>query len=516
MEYLCSGLEYGFDTLISETNLETKECKNLLSARDNAEAVKELLTIECAKGFAYGPFPKAPYEHYRVSPIGIATGKYSGKKRLIIDLSSPHNSTNHISINDLIDKDQCTLSYVKIDDAIKKICEFGKGAVLCKFDIQDAFKHCAIRKDQWHLFLVKWEGMYYVLTRLAFGCRSSPKILDSLAMAICWIATNNYNIRCILHLLDDFLTIDMPNTGGENTYSSMIYIFKSLCIPLSEKKLEGPCTCLEYLGIILDSEEMQCRLPMDKVERISKFIKEILSKRSCTKRELLQLLGHMNFASRVILAGRAFVSYLLSLASSVSELYHYVHLNSECKQDLYMWIEFLTNWNGVSLFYEKDFTNSFDIQLYTDAASTAGFSVVYKTHWISEKWPSEMPTIPDNLASMAFMELYPIVVAAYIFGKEWKTKKIMFVCDNQSVVSILCKGRSKCPHIMKLMRTLTWLALINNFYFSSIYIESRKNIYADFLSRLQVEKFKRLRPDADRQATLCPSPEKLLWNFKTL
>ena len=121
-----------------------------------------------------------------------------------------------------------------------------------------------------------------------------------------------------------------------------------------------------------------------------------------------------------------------------------------------------------------------------------------------------------KLASMAFMELYPIVVAAYIFGKEWRAKKIMFVCDNQSVVSILCKGRSKCPHIMKLMRTLTWLALVNNFYFSSIYIESRKNIYADLLSRLQVEKFKRLRPDADQQATLCPGPEKLLWNFKTL
>ena len=261
-------MEYGFDTLISETNLKTKECKNLLSAQDNAVSVKELLTTECAKGFAYGPFSKAPYEEYRVSRIGIAAGKYSGKKRLIIDLSSPHNSTNHISINDLIDKDQCTLSYVKIDDAIKKICEFGKGAVLCKFDIQDAFKHCPIRKDQWHLFLVKWEGRYYVLTRLAFGCRSSPKIFDSLARAVCWIATNNYNIRCILHLLDDFLTIDMPNASGENTYSTMIYIFNSLCIPLSEKKLEGPCTCLEYLGVILDSDKMQCRLPMNKVERI--------------------------------------------------------------------------------------------------------------------------------------------------------------------------------------------------------------------------------------------------------
>ena len=165
---------------------------------------------------------------------------------------------------------------------------------------------------------------------------------------------------------------------------------------------------------------MQGRLPAVKVERIMNFIKELLSKRSCTKRELLQLLGHMNFASRVILAGRAFVSYLLALASSVPELHYYVHLNSECKQGLFMWVEFFSNWNGISLFYESDFTSSYDIQLHTDAASTAGFSVVYKTHWISEKWPEKMSSIPNNLASMAFMELYPIVVAAYIFGREWQ------------------------------------------------------------------------------------------------
>ena len=474
MDYLRAGLEHGFDTLVSDINLQTKECKNLLTARENPSIVQELLDAECTKGYAYGPFSDTPFENYRVSPIGIAIGKYSGKKRLIIDLSSPHKSKLHSSINELIDKDQCTLSYVRIDDAINKICEFEKGAILCKFDIKDAFKHCPIRKDQWHLFLVRWNGMYYVMTRLAFGCRSSPRIFDNLAQALCWIASNNYNIRCIFHPLDDFLTIDLPISNGESTFSTMMYIFNSLCVPLSENKLAGPCTCLEYLGIILDSDKMQCRLPADKVERIMNFIKELLSKRSCTKRELLQLLGHMNFASRVILAGRAFVSYLLSLASSVSELYHYVHLNSECRQDLHMWMEFLSKWNRISLFYESNFTTSFDIQLYTDAASTAGFSVVYKTHWVSEKWQVVMPSIPDNLASMAFMELYPIVVAAYIFGKEWRKKKIMFVCDNQSVISILTKGRSRCPHIMKLMRTLTWLALTNNFHFSSSYIESKK------------------------------------------
>ena len=181
VSYLCSGLEHGFDTLVSDTNLKTKECNNLLTARDNPEIVDELLEAECAKGYAYGPFSEAPFEQYRVSPIGVATGKYSGKKRLIIDLSSPRNSRNHRSINELIDKEQCCLTYVKIDDAIKKICEYGKGAVLCKFDIKDAFKHCPIQKDQWHLFCVQWVKNYYVLTRLAFGWRSSPKIFDTLA-----------------------------------------------------------------------------------------------------------------------------------------------------------------------------------------------------------------------------------------------------------------------------------------------------------------------------------------------
>ena len=78
-----------------------------------------------------------------------------------------------------------------------------------------------------------------------------------LAQAICWIASNNYNIHCILHLLDDFLTIDLPSSDGESTFSTMISIFNILKVPLSKNKLEGPCTCLEYLGVILDSDKMQ-------------------------------------------------------------------------------------------------------------------------------------------------------------------------------------------------------------------------------------------------------------------
>ena len=58
--------------------------------------------------------------------------------------------------------------------------------------------------------------------------------------------------------------------------------------------------------MILDTNEMEARLPLVKVQRICEFIEELLSKSSCTKRQLLQFLGHFNFATRVILPGRSF------------------------------------------------------------------------------------------------------------------------------------------------------------------------------------------------------------------
>lgn len=44
--------------------------------------------MEVAKGYI-GPFHEPPFNVVHINPIGIATRKYSGKKRLIINLSTP-------------------------------------------------------------------------------------------------------------------------------------------------------------------------------------------------------------------------------------------------------------------------------------------------------------------------------------------------------------------------------------------------------------------------------------------
>ena len=136
---------------------------------------------------------------------------------MIFDLSSPH-SKSEPSVHDLIDKEPSSLLYVKIDDAIQIIQQFGIGSLMCKTDMTDAFKQIPISHNQWHLFCFKWKTNYYHYVRLpfgcrsspklfdtlSFGCRSSPKLFDTLSSAICWIAKNNYRSHDILHLLDYF------------------------------------------------------------------------------------------------------------------------------------------------------------------------------------------------------------------------------------------------------------------------------------------------------------------------
>ncbi|CAG2214500.1 unnamed protein product [Mytilus edulis] len=334
---LINGLRYGFDTGINVLPSKSLECKNLLSTKKFPDDVTKLVDDELRKGYLIGPFTKPPFDTYRISPIGIVEGKYSKKKRLILDLSAPHNNDEHHSINDLINKEDYSLTYVRIDDAINIIKSLGIKSQLCKCDVTDAFKLIPVHNSLWRFYGLKWNDMYYFYTRLAFGCRSSPKIFDTLSVAICWILQNNYGLRHVLHLLDDFLLINNPYVDATRNMNTMLYVFNSLKIPLSAHKTVGPSTSLEYLGIILDSMHMIAKLPDEKLVRIKDILYSYLNRRSCTKREMLSLLGHLNYACKVIIPGRSFVSYLLTLAHSVRELYHHVTITKGCRDDMAMW-----------------------------------------------------------------------------------------------------------------------------------------------------------------------------------
>ena len=153
------------------------ECKNLVSANSQPDVTTQLIQSEVDKGFLVGPLDRMPFKIYRTNPIGVAEGKYSQKKRLIVDFSAPHNDENNACLNDMIVKEDFSLNYVTVDDPIAKIKEKGRGSWLCKTYIKDAFKLLPIHPSLWPFHGIKWQGKYYYYTRLVFGSRSSPRSL---------------------------------------------------------------------------------------------------------------------------------------------------------------------------------------------------------------------------------------------------------------------------------------------------------------------------------------------------
>lgn len=127
VNYLITGLIHGFFAGLSFLPKASCVCPNLRSALQEPGIVDELLSRESEKGYMIGPFNSSPFPLYRINPIGVATRKYSGKKRLIMDLSAPHNN-DVPSINSLIPSQQFSLYYATVDHAIEFIKKAGKGA----------------------------------------------------------------------------------------------------------------------------------------------------------------------------------------------------------------------------------------------------------------------------------------------------------------------------------------------------------------------------------------------------
>ncbi len=368
-----------------------------------------------------------------------------------------------------------------------------------------------IHPSFWHLFGIRWKENFYFSVRLTFGCRSSPKIFDMLSEAICWILSNNYDIPYLVHLLDDFLIISPPDSIPAAHLLTTQKVFSELGIPLALDKTAGPSTSIEFLGINLDSQKFQASLPKEKIDRMILVASTLAANPICSKRELLSVLGHLNFAMRIIPQGRPFISHLLTLASSTHALEDQIALTDSCCNELSLWISFFKRWNGLSFFYKNLISSPVDIQLFTDAAPSIGYGGFYQGRWFASTWPCQLSNLPQSAASSALFELYPIVIAAFLWGKEWSATSILIHCDNEATVHCVNKSRSHSPMLNPLLRRLTWISACDQFIITARHIPGSKNQIADSLSRFSFQKFRTLAPEADPLPTPVPPFSELIF-----
>ena len=270
--YIIDGLSHGFRIGFDhQYHICRPAASNHPSALEHPSVISERLEAEVSKGRLIGPLNPTEFPEVQTSSLGAVPKKHSENKwRLILDLSHPKAS----SVNDGIDRSMCSLTYMKVDDVVRKVLAMGKGSLLAKIDVESAFRNVPVHPHDRHLLGMKWDGQLYVDTVLPFGLRSAPKIFNCIADALQWIAKER-GVTWLEHFLDDFVTVGAPRSSEcKDNLQLLVSTCIILDIPLAVTKSEGPTTCLTFLVIEVDTEKMELRLPAEKLHRLQSLLQK--------------------------------------------------------------------------------------------------------------------------------------------------------------------------------------------------------------------------------------------------
>ena len=134
---------------------------------------------------------------------------------------------------------------------------------------------------------------------------------------------------------------------------------------------------------------------------------------------------------------------MIDLLSRFQRRDHPVRLNREFHLDLRWWHHFLSDWHGVSFWLFLGLVPEAEVEVSSDAAGSIGFGAYLKGYWFAGSWaPSQQQQ------SIAYKELFPVVIAAHVWGHMWCKRHVLFHYDNEAVVHILNTRTSKVPTII--------------------------------------------------------------------
>ena len=385
IQYLVQGFQNGFHLGHDHQDTPLPVPTNLVSARRHPEVIDAKLTAEVAEGRIAGPFTEPPFPRFVVSPMGVVPKKEEGKFRRIHHLSFPDG----YSVNDHIPQVEKTVHYQRVDDAVQAIYRSGPESWLAKTDIASAYRIVPVHPDDYRLLGMEWEGHYFYDRCLPMGCASACAIFQRFSDAISQVACDLCVRGQICNVLDDFLVVSKSEGACRDDLAGLLELAKDIGIPIAKEKTEGPLTSITFLGIEIDTVSRELRLPMGKVADCSQLIGSFLARQKVTLRELQSLIGKLSFACCVLVPGRAFLRRLINLTIGVSSPFYRIRLSAGCKEDLRVWLQFLAEYNGKSMFLEESWPEASQKHVYTNASGAVGFGGLLGGHWFQGTWPPQ-------------------------------------------------------------------------------------------------------------------------------
>ncbi|RDB21877.1 hypothetical protein Hypma_010992 [Hypsizygus marmoreus] len=341
VESVVRGLRDGFWPFDEgEWKVELEEfVGNYSTEEPDLDAIHAFRDKEEAAGRWSGPLADSELlPGMKISPMFVIW--QNNKARVITDHSGS-------GINDGIPKAD---AHVKYDDMHPfgqtlhdvRAANPGRRIITYKSDVASAFLNLPAH-PLWQLRqVVSVEGRLYIVRRLVFGNRASPRCWCSLSGLLCWLAVRKLSIVGLHVYMDDFFGWDFEDNLitfrgmlRPRRQVQLLIFWEAISCPFDDKKQEHGA-CLKIIGFWVDANAGSISLTPQSITDIISKIHSFLSTpgRNPALRDWQRLAGHLNWVLNVLPWGRPALTELYRKMSGKTHSYRGIPINAAVVADL--------------------------------------------------------------------------------------------------------------------------------------------------------------------------------------
>ena len=308
-------------------------------------------------------------------------------------------------------------------------------------------------------------------TVLPFGLSHSPRVFCSLTSAFVnkWRAAG---LRCFAYVDDIVFFAPSFEVFLQTATVIMADLIAAGIIVSPPKTFILPFTRLDILGLRFDLCKQSISVPPNKIEKIADSAREILARRSATRRTLLSLIGRLGYAS---VACPYIIFFRAALLASIGSgpLHEIIQLTPAALQELYFWSShdgynlLATDWPSKKFCSQRIWAKHNPVRAmptffaWGDASEFgAGYNSSARLGLpASELLPSELA---GNGVPSIVRELF-VIVRMVELARIPRGACIRLVSDNQGAVAT-ANGSAVCPSTAPLAQRLVRALTANDVY----------------------------------------------------
>ena len=234
-------------------NHDGRQLAVVLHNHPSAEAyyhqVTDYITTEMQMGSLLGPFAMLPWQtQVAVSPLSMTSKKDSPKRRILMDMSWPHDGT---SVNDGIPRDVYLHQPYKLQyPTIDALC---RRAVQLRGDCFGYKKDIFMDPSDWPKQGIFWQGALFFDMTAVTGSRTGPYVCQCCTSFIRHVMNNLKYF--LVNYIDDFMGLEKWSNVW-SSYRTLGRLLRDIGAKEANEKAVPPCTVLEFLGVLFDLVNM--------------------------------------------------------------------------------------------------------------------------------------------------------------------------------------------------------------------------------------------------------------------